>query len=160
MWKRPSSIRRRDSNPRPLEHESSPITTRPGLPPYWSIYYIDNDFSFMTRSRQTNFCLLLKVKVQGIFLEKSQVQFRVARQILKRFWLILTHLLPCFLASLLACLRCIWISRLKTFQIRGPPASAARERSLLKLIKRNFQFWTRDKNAKYFWSRFRWARFR
>ena len=25
----PSSIRRRDSNPRPLENESSPITTKP-----------------------------------------------------------------------------------------------------------------------------------
>ena len=33
-----SSIRCRDSNPRPLEHESFPITTRPGLPPnLWSI---------------------------------------------------------------------------------------------------------------------------
>ena len=29
----PSSIRCRDSNPRPLECESPPITTRPGLPP-------------------------------------------------------------------------------------------------------------------------------
>ena len=30
----PSSIRCQDSNPRPLDHESSsPITTRPGLPP-------------------------------------------------------------------------------------------------------------------------------
>ena len=29
----PSSIWRRDSNPQPLNHESSPITTRPGLPP-------------------------------------------------------------------------------------------------------------------------------
>ena len=29
----PSSIRCRDLNPRPLEHESLPITTRPGLPP-------------------------------------------------------------------------------------------------------------------------------
>ena len=29
----PSSIRCRDSNPRPLECESLPITTRPGLPP-------------------------------------------------------------------------------------------------------------------------------
>ena len=29
----PSSIRCRDSNPRPLERESPPITTRPGLPP-------------------------------------------------------------------------------------------------------------------------------
>ena len=28
----PSSIRRQDSNPRHLEHESPPITTRPGLP--------------------------------------------------------------------------------------------------------------------------------
>ena len=29
----PSSIRHRDSNPRPSECESPPITTRPGLPP-------------------------------------------------------------------------------------------------------------------------------
>ena len=29
----PSSIWHRDSNPRPSERESSPITTRPGLPP-------------------------------------------------------------------------------------------------------------------------------
>ena len=28
----PSSILRRDSNPQPLNHESSPITTIPGLP--------------------------------------------------------------------------------------------------------------------------------
>ena len=34
--KSPSGIRHRDSNPRPLKHESSPITTRPGLPP-WSL---------------------------------------------------------------------------------------------------------------------------
>ena len=31
LW--PSSIRRLDFNPRPLEHKSPPITTRPGLPP-------------------------------------------------------------------------------------------------------------------------------
>ena len=30
----PSSIRCRDSNPWPLKHETSPITTRPGLLPY------------------------------------------------------------------------------------------------------------------------------
>ena len=30
----PSSIRCRDSNPRPSECESLPFTTRPGLPPY------------------------------------------------------------------------------------------------------------------------------
>ena len=28
-----SSLRRADLNPQPLEHESSPITNRPGLPP-------------------------------------------------------------------------------------------------------------------------------
>ena len=34
MWEeRPSSIRRKDLNWRPLEHESPPITSRPGLPP-------------------------------------------------------------------------------------------------------------------------------
>ena len=34
MWKKcPSSIRCQDSNPRPSERESLPITTRPGLPP-------------------------------------------------------------------------------------------------------------------------------
>ena len=34
----PSSICCWDSNPRPLEHESPTITTRPGLPPYkWAI---------------------------------------------------------------------------------------------------------------------------
>ena len=35
----PSSIRCRDSNPRPLEHESPPITTRPGLPPSFIYSY-------------------------------------------------------------------------------------------------------------------------
>ena len=34
MNKCPSSIRCRDSNPRPFKHESPPITTRPGLPPF------------------------------------------------------------------------------------------------------------------------------
>ena len=33
MTKCPSSIWRQDSNPQPFEHESSPITTRPGLLP-------------------------------------------------------------------------------------------------------------------------------
>ena len=38
-WKNPSSIQRRDLNPRPLEHESPPITTRPGLPPNRKLFY-------------------------------------------------------------------------------------------------------------------------
>ena len=39
MSKCPSSIRRRDSNPRPYEHELSPITTRPGLPPSQALLF-------------------------------------------------------------------------------------------------------------------------
>ena len=35
----PSSLRCRDSNPRPSEHESPPITTRPGLPPSAILVY-------------------------------------------------------------------------------------------------------------------------
>ena len=35
----PSSIRHWDSNPRPSERESPPITTRPGLPPNASAYF-------------------------------------------------------------------------------------------------------------------------
>ena len=48
MWKMsiPSSIWRRDLNPRPLDQESSPITTRPGLLPLqeatfnWKLYSV------------------------------------------------------------------------------------------------------------------------
>ena len=39
MSKFTSSIRRRDSNPQPLERESPLITTRPGLPPYCTKIY-------------------------------------------------------------------------------------------------------------------------
>ena len=35
----PSSIRYRDLNPRPLERETLPITTRPGFPPMFDIFY-------------------------------------------------------------------------------------------------------------------------
>ena len=33
----PSSIGSWDLNPRPLEHESPPVTTRPGLPPFHTL---------------------------------------------------------------------------------------------------------------------------
>ena len=39
----PSRIRCRDSNPRPLDHESSPITTGPGLPPMF-VFFVRNLF--------------------------------------------------------------------------------------------------------------------
>ena len=44
LW--PSSIRHRDSNPRPLEHESPPITTRPGLPPLLLLLLLDFSFEY------------------------------------------------------------------------------------------------------------------
>ena len=40
MSKCPSSIWCQDSNPRPFEHESSPITTRPGLRQGIKLYYM------------------------------------------------------------------------------------------------------------------------
>ena len=46
----PSSIRCRDSNPRPLECESPPITTRPGLPPIFL-------FMFLNFFNSADFCL-------------------------------------------------------------------------------------------------------
>ena len=42
----PSSIRRRDSNPRPLDQASSPITIRPGLSPYSNKVLQIKDMSF------------------------------------------------------------------------------------------------------------------
>ena len=47
----PFSIRCWDSNPRPVEHESPPITTRPGLPPYNSTKLEAND---LPSDRQSN----------------------------------------------------------------------------------------------------------
>ena len=56
MWKFlwPSSIRRQDFNPQPLEpleHKSPPITTRPGLPPYQPEKCCKNKF---TAKRDSN----------------------------------------------------------------------------------------------------------
>ena len=42
--KSPSNIWRRDSNPWPLERESPPITTRPGLPPFLRLLDFQNSF--------------------------------------------------------------------------------------------------------------------
>ena len=38
-------VQLRYSNPQPLEHESSPMTTRPGLPPYYGRNFFGLDFS-------------------------------------------------------------------------------------------------------------------
>ena len=42
MTKCSSSLQCRDSNPRPSKNESSPITTRPGLPPLGPILFAFN----------------------------------------------------------------------------------------------------------------------
>ena len=67
QWYRyPSSIRRRDSNPRPLEHESSSITTIPGLPP--SIR-----FFILPKSARLTFKFLFTYCIQPSFLLKRNV---------------------------------------------------------------------------------------
>ena len=46
-----SSIWCHNTNPKPLQHESSPIITRPGLPPFLSTFYpIICSFSFTAKS--------------------------------------------------------------------------------------------------------------
>ena len=63
MSKGQSSIWRRDWNPQPFEHESSPITTRPGLPPHFAIMFpcpFDSfDTSNFSIKTQTSLSLLL-----------------------------------------------------------------------------------------------------
>ena len=45
-WEKyPFSIQRWDSNPRPLEYESPPMTTRPGLPPLPNIFSVWRDIN-------------------------------------------------------------------------------------------------------------------
>ena len=53
----PSSIRCRDSNPRPLDRESPPITTRPGLPPLRYLFkYIGFGVCLEMGLKQLNAC--------------------------------------------------------------------------------------------------------
>ena len=40
MWKCPSSLRCKDSNPQTSKHKSTPITTRPGLPPIYCHFWV------------------------------------------------------------------------------------------------------------------------
>ena len=47
----PSSIRRGDSNPRPFEHESPPVTTRPGLPP---VFYSSFRHDYCSKQDRVN----------------------------------------------------------------------------------------------------------
>ena len=69
MWKIlcPSSIRRQYLNPQPHEHESSPITTRPGLAPFL-LYNLCDVSRFATQIRKQN-CIrvatLLSVSIQS-----------------------------------------------------------------------------------------------
>ena len=61
----PSSIRHRVLNQLPLEHESCPITTRPGLPPYEASCYLTDFGSFnvcMTLLASLNFLSVRTLK--------------------------------------------------------------------------------------------------
>ena len=51
MKKCPSSIQRQDLNPKPFKHESSPITTRPGLTPKQRWFLVDLKLHFNSNLR-------------------------------------------------------------------------------------------------------------
>ena len=53
----PSSIWCRDSKPLPLEHESPPMTTRPGLPDV--LHKLDNDIFYFTLMMFTTECIII-----------------------------------------------------------------------------------------------------
>ena len=81
MKKCPSSKKYRDSNPQPLEHESPPITTRPGLPPFiWRNIIVLKDFVSAIRYLNVDFCThyLKFISANAIFrlnLQMSNVEF-------------------------------------------------------------------------------------
>ena len=58
----PSSIQCWDSNPRPLEHESPPITNKPGLPPSYYFYYAAKLSAVRDRTKKAKFVVVLARK--------------------------------------------------------------------------------------------------
>ena len=72
MWKNDNSIQytARDLNPRPLEHESSPITTRPGLPPtdrgYLNYDYLKSPTTHPSGIYWGHQCLLMLAQTNSI----------------------------------------------------------------------------------------------
>ena len=65
----PSSKRRWDSNPRPLEHESPPITTRPGLPPN-KLIFLWTGWKDCKRGQEKIFCEFVFETVQFVMIFK------------------------------------------------------------------------------------------
>ena len=68
----PSSIRCWDSNLQPLEHESPPITTRPGLPPYGAVFVAQLVEQLHLRFKSSHWHFLFSVSVNCI--EKTKIQ--------------------------------------------------------------------------------------
>ena len=77
MWKDfPSSIQCRDSNSRPLEHESPPITTRPVLPPMCNLLPITKakkSFSYLCQKMPT-MCVASSRYITEAALSESDVK--------------------------------------------------------------------------------------
>ena len=71
----PSSIRYRDSNPRPLERESPPITTRPGLPLFAYLSYLKMPATSITFSNHTLLTDLPTYACQAIYYALRTVTF-------------------------------------------------------------------------------------
>ena len=74
--KSPSSIQCWNSNPWPSEHESPPVTTRPGLPPTGSITLFAN-LTQMLRKMQFKCyfclsCLVMQIRTVSLFFSVEQ----------------------------------------------------------------------------------------
>ena len=64
MWKSPSSKRWWDSNPQPSEHESAPVTTRPGLMSFvFELLVSTNSFVGVIPVRCSNCALTLQLSI-------------------------------------------------------------------------------------------------
>ena len=97
----PSSIRRWDSNPWPSDHESPPITTRPGLPPIVFVFYPtkNNDnlhLSTFAATHNSSFHddLLLLLLLNRMEKEKEKMSHNKSRhswKYLKNFYKLLPH---------------------------------------------------------------------
>ena len=75
----PSSIWCRDSNSRPLEHESAPITTRPGFPP-------KNDFMFFGNGWHKTCVKILQIHFNFDWLHLDWKGFVVVWRHLQLLW--------------------------------------------------------------------------
>ena len=80
MSKCPSRLQHRDSNTRRYVHESSPITTRPGLPPTNYLYGKIDSVSTGPKDVKINLTFVLSSRLQKVIILVSQNSTRIETQ--------------------------------------------------------------------------------